>query len=76
MTHGIGLLVTPEWKSASYYPFLIELKSNPYVRVWTFDGKNIFEKGIDPSSFFGQDFNSAVNLWMIDFTKFPSRLES
>ena len=66
---GIGLLITPEWKSAFYYPLLIELKAYPHVKVWTFEGKNVFKKGIDPSSFFGESFKSAVNLWLLNFSK-------
>ena len=65
---GIGLLITPEWKSALYYPYLLKLKLDPNVLVWSFDGKNIFNRGMDPSSHFGPEFNCSVNLWLIDFS--------
>ena len=68
LSKGIGLLLAPEWKSAPFYPYLNQMKSSEKVFVWTFKGKNIFEKGTDKDSFFGPDFNSAVNVWKLDFT--------
>ena len=65
--HGVGILVTPEWKSCSFYPYLNSLLSDN-VTVWAFKGNNVFEQGSDPTSYFGPNFNSAVNIWKLDFT--------
>lgn len=65
--NGIGILVSPEWKSCSFYPFLMNLKAKN-ATVWSFKGSNLFEAGSDPSSHFGPNFNAAVNVWKIDFT--------
>ena len=65
---GIGLLVVPEWKSADFYPCLLQLRKHKKNEMWNFKGTNVFETGIDTSSYFGPEFNCAVNLWKIDFS--------
>ena len=65
--NGIGLLLTPEWKSSSFYPYLLFLSENFKFKVWTFQGKGVFCHGADKDSFFGPNFNSAVNVWFLDF---------
>ena len=69
MSRGVGLLLAPEWKSADFYPYLtgIEIRQS-VMNKYRFNGKNIFKTGSDKSSFFGPDFNCAVNVWHLDFS--------
>ena len=63
---GIGLLLVPEWKTSDYYPVLMTLE-NKYKKCLRFSGKNIFNIGSDPTSYFSTDFSSAVNVWLLNF---------
>ena len=66
---GLGLLVAPEWKSSPFYPYLQNVKDEYCnVTVWSFKGSNIFKKGFDKDTYFGPQFNCAVNVWRLDFT--------
>ena len=66
--NGIGLLLTPDWKSSSFYPYLISPEVSRYVRrEIEFDGKNCFVHGSDKSSFFGPEFNARVSVRHFDF---------
>ena len=66
---GKGLLLTPEWKSASFYPYLNSFLYSKQGKIsLTYIGKNLFKLGADKDSFFGPKFNCAVNIWILDFT--------
>lgn len=67
---GKGLLLAPDWKSASFYPYLkILLKKNTKCKMIRFKPDDVFIQGSDPTSFFGPNFNCAVNVYYLDFTK-------
>lgn len=65
---GKGLLLTPEWKTSSFFPYLLYLKNKFDLEVIRFKGLNIFELGSDKDSYFGPNFNCAVNVWILDFS--------
>lgn len=67
---GKGLLLAPEWKSASFYPYLNSFLYSKQGKIscLTYKGKNLFKLGADKDSFFGPKFNCAVNIWILDFT--------
>ena len=67
MDQSIGLMITPRWTSASFYPYLHKMLGKN-AKIWTFQGNDIFIQGVDTSSFFGPNFNAPVNLWKFDFT--------
>ena len=65
---GVGILVTPLWKSSDFYPYIL----SEHIKVgvmghWIFPGQNVFVSGADKSSFFNPNFNSAVVVWKLDF---------
>jgi hypothetical protein len=65
---GTGLLLIPQWKSAVFYPFLMDFAREPQlVNRWVLGGKNVFKRGIDNSTCFGPDFSGNVELWLFDF---------
>ena len=64
---GIGLLVAPEWKSSAFYPLLHVQRKLGFASFLSYSGKNIFVHGIDKNSYFGPEFNAAVNIWILDF---------
>ena len=69
--NGIGVLLTPEWKSASFFPVLNSKILKPFIKNKIyFDGQNIFLAGADKSSFFGPNFQCRVILWHFDFNIF------
>ena len=68
---GVGLLLTPEWKSAHFFPFLISSEIKRYtVKTLRFHGKNVFISGSDKTSYFGPNFNCGVVVWHLNFQKF------
>ena len=68
LSRGTGLLVTPEWKSSHFFPYLISPEIKKFtVKNVRFSGLNVFKSGSDKSSFFGPDFNSGVIIWHLDF---------
>jgi hypothetical protein len=65
---GVGLLLIPQWKSAVFYPLLMEYAQTKCLKNrWIFAGKNVFSKGIDNTSCFGPEFTGKVELWYLDF---------
>ena len=67
---GIGLIVTPEWKGSSFYAYYSSHTSHiNFVKKLRYSGENVFNSGADKNSFFGPDFNCAVNLWLFDYSK-------
>ena len=69
MSKGICLLVTPEWKSSHYYPYLISAALKPFIKnEISFLRKNVFIMGSDKSSYFGPDFKARVDVWHLDFS--------
>jgi hypothetical protein len=65
---GTGLLLIPQWKSAVFYPFLMDFAREPQlVNRWVLGGKNVFKRGIDNTTCFGPDFSGNVELWLFDF---------
>ena len=63
-----GLLLTPDWKAAHFYPFLMSSEIKKYTtQVLRFHGRNVFISGSDKSSYFGPEFNCGVKIWHLDF---------
>ena len=63
---GIGIFLTPEWKGSEFYPYFCnEIKNRIFFKRYS--GKNMFKQGSDKESFFGPNFNAAVNVWIFDF---------
>ena len=66
---GIGLLLTPEWKSSQFYPFLIRKDLSRFVKkCHVFRGENCFVQGSDKSSHFGPNYRGRVLIWEFDFS--------
>jgi len=66
--NGVGLLITPQWKSSSFYPLLMSFENTHVLKgKWAFHGRNIFCKGADASSCFGPEFTGTVELRLLDF---------
>lgn len=64
-----GILITPMWKSSTFFPYLLSPVINCGVKGhWTFPGQNVFVQGSDKASYFGPDFNAAVVVWKFDFS--------
>ena len=64
---GIGMILTPEWKGSDFYPFFNQFhESCKFFK--RYQGHNVFVHGADKASHFGPKFNSAVNIWIFDFT--------
>lgn len=58
-----GVLVAPAWKSASFWPKLFPAQSQRgenLLRVFTVDGRGVFERGTQKLSVFGPDFKGEV----------------
>ena len=66
---GIGIFLTPEWKGSDFYPFFCSHYKfcKKFIR---YSGQNVFKHGADKDSYFGPNFNCAVNIWMFDFKYF------
>ena len=65
---GEGILVTPEWKCAPFYPFMLSFdRISGLKRQLNFSRKNIFTSGSDKSSHFGPLFNARINVWHLNF---------
>jgi hypothetical protein len=65
---GMGILLIPQWKTAPFYPFLLDYIKSPKLKNrWIFGGKNVFKRGADNTSCFGPDFVGNVELWFFDF---------
>ena len=63
---GEGLLLVPEWKTANYYPVLKSLTcQNANLKI--FNGKNVFIRGSDPTSYFDENFESNIMIWHLKF---------
>ena len=68
---GVGLVLTPEWKGASFHPYLNAQWLKPFIRNKRFfDGQNIFLRGVDKTSYFGPDFQCRVIVWHFDFKRY------
>ena len=68
---GVGLLLTPEWKSAHFFPFLISSEIKRYtVKTLRFHGKNVFISGSDKTSYFGPNFNCGVVVWHLNGSRY------
>ena len=71
-SRGVGLILTPDWKSSSFYPYFHSEFFRPYLRkkkVYR-PSRLMFKQGSDKESFFGPNFNCAVTLWLYDFSQF------
>ena len=66
IVRGEGLLLVPAWKSASFYPLLMELPNSVVKGRWSLHGKGIFKLGADASSCFGPKFTGMVELWLLN----------
>ena len=67
---GVGLILTPDWKGSSFYPYFHSDIFRPYLvkkKVYR-PSRKMFKQGSDKDSFFGPDFNCAVLLWLFDFS--------
>jgi hypothetical protein len=65
---GKGLLLVPQWKTAPFYPFLMDFVRSPALQKrWVLGGKNVFKRGMDNTSCFGPDFVGNIELWLFDF---------
>jgi len=64
---GNGLLLIPQWKTASFYPFIMHYSLKSGIKRWVLPGKNIFRRGADKTSCFGPDFVGNVEIWKLDF---------
>ena len=65
---GVALLLTPDWKGSTFYPFLTSPHMATFIRQKIIlDGKNVFVQGSDKTSYFNEDFDSRVILWHLDF---------
>ena len=65
-SHGEGLLLCPQWYSANYYPILCSLKIEN-AKCLVFDGKNVFRKNSDPTTFFDENFACNITVWHLKF---------
>ena len=64
-----GVLITPLWRSSTFFPYLLSPIVQPGVKgSWTFPGQNIFVQGSDKASYFGPNFNAGVVIWKLDFS--------
>jgi hypothetical protein len=62
-----GLLLVPQWRNSYFYPLLMDIKKSALLRKIVFDGSNIFERGIDNTSYFGPDFKGHVECYWLKF---------
>jgi hypothetical protein len=62
-----GLLLVPQWRNSYFYPLLMDVNKSVLIRKIIFDGGNIFEKGIDNTSYFGPDFKGHVECYWLKF---------
>ena len=65
---GQGLLVTPQWKAAAFYPFLSTEYRKFGQNFMCCSPRNALVQGIDKSSYFGPHFNCAINIWHFDYS--------
>ncbi len=65
---GTGILHITQWKTAPFYPFLLDYLSFPILKHrWR---KECFKRGAGATSCFGPDFIGSVELWLFDFNDF------
>jgi hypothetical protein len=64
-----GLLLIPQWKTASFYPLVLDYRGKVGTNRWVLPGKNIFRRGADNTTCFGPDFVGNVEVWFFDFNK-------
>jgi hypothetical protein len=64
---GNGMILVPQWKTAYFYPFLMEYMAKNVAKRWVLPGKNIFRRGADNTTCFGPDFVGNVEIWIFDF---------
>jgi hypothetical protein len=68
--NGSGLLLVPQWKSAAFYPLLMDFVGTSVAKgYWQLFGKNVFKLGADASCCFGPNFTGMVEIWHLDFKK-------
>ena len=69
--NGVGILLTPEWKSDAFYPFLNSTTISKYVvkKLYS-NGENVFIVGADKSSYFGLKFKCRVIIWHLNLKDF------
>jgi hypothetical protein len=65
--YGNGIILIPQWKSASFYPFIMEYRNKNVAKRWVLPGKNIFRRGADNTTCFGPDFVGNVEIWLFNF---------
>ena len=63
---GKALILTPQWKSSPFYPKIVEFSEKYGRKIKVFDSKGVFIQGCDKTSYFGPDFNCAINVWLFD----------
>jgi hypothetical protein len=64
---GVGLLLIPQWKNASFYPYIRKLYAKHRFQHIAYDGARIFLQGDDPTSFFDENFKGNVEVWSLNF---------
>jgi len=65
---GRGVLLSPLWKGAAFYPVLMDFDHSPFLKnKWILPGKNVFRRGADATSCFGPDFTGMVEVRLFDF---------
>jgi hypothetical protein len=69
VTESEAFVLVPQWKTSSFYPRLMYLRTTPaFKRLLVYEGKNIFRHGLDLRTYFGPDFQANVEIWHLDFS--------
>jgi hypothetical protein len=64
---GEAFLLVPQWRNAYFYPMLVTMDQKVIKRKLIFDGANIFNHGIDNTSYFGPDYKGYVECYWLKF---------